>query len=126
MFGAPEEALTKSSASPMLILFAVPCSQVLVSPMCSLHWLVVCAHRPLYAIFALISRLLLGDVVPGWTSVIVLLAIVGGIQMILTGVIGLYVGKIYEETKQRPLYVIRQALGMDSAAAPALGAGVRG
>jgi dolichol-phosphate mannosyltransferase len=68
----------------------------------------------LYAIFAFLSWLLVGNVVPGWTSVIILVAIVGGIQLLLTGIIGLYIGKIYEETKRRPLYIVREAVGFDT------------
>jgi len=68
----------------------------------------------LYAFFAFLSWLLVGNVVPGWTSVIILVAIVGGIQLLLTGIIGLYIGKIYEETKQRPLYIVREAIGFET------------
>jgi glycosyltransferase involved in cell wall biosynthesis len=67
----------------------------------------------LYALFALLAWLISGNVVPGWTSLIILVAVVGGLQLMLTGVIGLYVGKIYEETKQRPLYLVRHTLGFE-------------
>lgn len=50
-------------------------------------------------------------VITGWTSMIMMVSIVGGIQLILTGIIGLYIGKIYEEVKQRPLYLTRQVVG---------------
>lgn len=43
----------------------------------------------------------------GWTSLIVLLLTVGGVQLILLGSIGEYIGRIYDEVKQRPNYVIR-------------------
>jgi polyisoprenyl-phosphate glycosyltransferase len=65
----------------------------------------------LYLIYVFYARFVSGNVVPGWTSLIVLVSFIGGIQLILMGFVGVYVGKIYEETKQRPLYLVRQALG---------------
>jgi polyisoprenyl-phosphate glycosyltransferase len=53
------------------------------------------------------------DVPMGWTSIIVSLFFVGGLNMLGLGVLGLYVGKIFDETKNRPLYVIRSARNLD-------------
>jgi len=44
----------------------------------------------------------------GWASLIVVLLVIGGIQLILLGSIGEYIGRIYDEVKQRPNYVIRE------------------
>jgi dolichol-phosphate mannosyltransferase len=55
-----------------------------------------------------------GNVLPGWTSLAVLVSVVGGIQLILMGVVGIYIGKIYEEVKKRPLYLVRRSLGLDT------------
>ncbi len=66
----------------------------------------------LYSLYALYVHFVTGTTLPGWTSVIMLVAIVGGIQLILIGVIGVYLGKIYEEVKQRPLYLVRQSIGI--------------
>lgn len=46
--------------------------------------------------------------VPGWTSLISVILIVGGVQLLVLGVIGFYIGKIYEEVKNRPLYIVRE------------------
>lgn len=54
--------------------------------------------------------------VEGWTSVIVSLYLIGGILLMAMGVLGLYVGKIFEETKGRPLYVVKDALNFPSRA----------
>ena len=64
-----------------------------------------------YLLYILYSRLVVGDVVPGWTSLIVIVMLIGGAQLGLTGIIGVYVGRIYEEAKQRPLYLISRRLG---------------
>jgi dolichol-phosphate mannosyltransferase len=63
-------------------------------------------------VYALYSRLVTGSVLPGWTSLVILVSVVGGIQLILMGVFGIYLGKIYEEVKQRPLYLVRNSVGL--------------
>lgn len=49
--------------------------------------------------------------IAGWSSLIVGMLFLGGLQINLIGVLGLYVGKVYEEVKQRPLYLVRQRSG---------------
>ncbi|MBI6545621.1 MAG: glycosyltransferase family 2 protein [Cyanobacteria bacterium NC_groundwater_1444_Ag_S-0.65um_54_12] len=49
--------------------------------------------------------------VPGWSSLMVAVLFLGGIQLITIGLIGEYVGRIYDEVKRRPLYLVRQQLG---------------
>lgn len=53
-----------------------------------------------------------GHVVPGWTSTVLPIALFSALQMISLGVIGEYVGKIYIETKQRPLYIVEKISGL--------------
>ena len=43
---------------------------------------------------------------PGWTSIVVVVTFIGGIQLIVLGVIGEYIGDIHAEVKRRPLYVV--------------------
>jgi dolichol-phosphate mannosyltransferase len=50
-------------------------------------------------------------VVPGWTSVIFVISFLGGIQLIVMGMLGEYIGRIYEEVKNRPLYVVKEMRG---------------
>jgi polyisoprenyl-phosphate glycosyltransferase len=51
----------------------------------------------------------------GWSSTIVIIAALGGANMLMTGVIGLYVGRIYAEAKGRPLYIVERAIGFEDA-----------
>jgi dolichol-phosphate mannosyltransferase len=45
--------------------------------------------------------------VPGWSSLMLMLTISSGIQMVLLGILGIYVGMIFQEVKRRPVYVVR-------------------
>jgi len=57
--------------------------------------------------------------VAGWASTIVIVSFLCGLNMMLTGVVGLYVGRIHSEVKARPLYVINEKAGFDEARAEA-------
>ena len=52
----------------------------------------------------------LGNTISGWTSLIVSILAIGGLQLLAIGVIGEYIGKIYLETKRRPRYIIEKVL----------------
>ena len=51
--------------------------------------------------------------VPGWTSLICLVLFLNGIQFLILGVMGEFIGRIYNETKQRPRWITREACGLD-------------
>ncbi|HET8534488.1 MAG TPA: glycosyltransferase family 2 protein [Sphingomicrobium sp.] len=68
-----------------------------------------------YAGFIAVDTMLFGNSVPGYASLIVSILFLGGIQLISLGVLGEYVGRILTETKQRPLYVIRETIGLPAA-----------
>lgn len=53
----------------------------------------------------------MGEATPGWTTTMVVVCLLGGLQLIFIGVIGEYIGRIFEEVKQRPLYWLRAELG---------------
>lgn len=62
---------------------------------------------------------LAGQYVPGITTVLLAVLLLGGIQLITVGIIGEYLGRVYDEVKQRPLYVVRERFNMGPPA-PAL------
>jgi glycosyltransferase involved in cell wall biosynthesis len=62
----------------------------------------------LYAVYALIDKFYFKTTVPGWTSILISVLFLGGMQLIFLGVIGEYLGKMFIETKKRPPYVIRE------------------
>ncbi|QGG54945.1 glycosyltransferase family 2 protein [Paenibacillus sp. B01] len=61
------------------------------------------------AIYGIVSNLM-GRAVSGWSSLIVSLWFIGGVQLLSIGLIGEYIGKIYREVKRRPLYIVEREL----------------
>jgi glycosyltransferase involved in cell wall biosynthesis len=57
------------------------------------------------------SYLLFGNPVSGWTTIVVALMVFSGVQMISLGIVGEYIGRIFEEVKARPLFVVKRELG---------------
>lgn len=64
----------------------------------------------LYALFIILRVIMLGIDVPGYASLLTAVLLLGGIQLIGIGVIGEYIGRIYIESKQRPIYIVRNRL----------------
>jgi dolichol-phosphate mannosyltransferase len=56
-------------------------------------------------------KVLGGYAVPGWTSILVAVCLLGGLQLAFLGVIGQYIGRIYEESRGRPLYIVSHLIG---------------
>ncbi len=60
----------------------------------------------IYGIWQIIKYFIWGVPVPGWTSVIVSIYFIGGLLFANLGILGIYIGKIFNETKNRPLYIV--------------------
>jgi dolichol-phosphate mannosyltransferase len=60
----------------------------------------------LYGVYILILAIFTDYLVQGWASIIVILSFLSGVNIFISGVIGIYVGRIHAETKQRPLYIV--------------------
>jgi glycosyltransferase involved in cell wall biosynthesis len=64
----------------------------------------------LYLLFALASRFLY-NTPAGWTSLAAIILFLGGTQLMILGILGEYLGRVYEEVKQRPLYILDERIG---------------
>lgn len=62
-----------------------------------------------YGSFTLIHAWLYGSVIPGWNSLMVSMYFIGGIVIAMLGILGVYLGKTFDESKRRPLYIIRRS-----------------
>lgn len=77
----------------------------------SLAGLLIAFFALAYGAFLTIEHFLFGHDISGWTTIVVSLMLFSGIQLISLGIVGEYIGRIFEEVKGRPLYVIRRRLG---------------
>ena len=64
----------------------------------------------IYMIVVILQKLIWGIAVPGYATIIVLTLLLGGIQLVCLGIIGEYVGKIFEQSKNRPIYIAKNIL----------------
>jgi glycosyltransferase involved in cell wall biosynthesis len=62
-------------------------------------------------VYALVARLLTDDWVPGWAFLIIAIFFIGGVQLVVLGIIGEYLGRVYGEVKRRPLYLLKERIG---------------
>ncbi len=67
----------------------------------------------IYLIIVILQKLISGIDVPGYATIIVLILLLGGIQLVCIGIIGEYVGRTFEQTKQRPIYIAKEILDYD-------------
>jgi polyisoprenyl-phosphate glycosyltransferase len=65
----------------------------------------------LTGLWIVLKTLLWGDAVPGYPSLMVTVLFIGGVQLTALGIIGEYLGRLYDESKQRPLYLVAQQVG---------------
>jgi dolichol-phosphate mannosyltransferase len=67
--------------------------------------------------YAVAQRLWTDNWVPGWTILFIAVMLIGGLQFIFLGVMGEYIGRIYSEAKNRPLFLVMEELGFEEAGA---------
>jgi glycosyltransferase involved in cell wall biosynthesis len=78
--------------------------------------LLIAALSFAYTLFFLIKTLVYGVDVPGFPTLVISLMFFSGVQLISLGVIGEYLGRVYEEVKGRPLFIVAETIGTDNAA----------
>ncbi|WP_163192963.1 glycosyltransferase family 2 protein [Clostridium thermarum] len=64
-------------------------------------------------VYTIISKLLQTDIERGWASIMVAIAFFSGVQLLSLGIVGEYIARIYDETKGRPLYIVKEKLNFD-------------
>ena len=57
-----------------------------------------------------VRALIVGTTVEGWTSLFITMLFIGSVQIALMGILGIYIGKSFEESKGRPLYIIKDTV----------------
>jgi polyisoprenyl-phosphate glycosyltransferase len=109
---------TKYPLSKMLRFAADAITSFSVMPLRFASWLGVGSAlvAVVYALFAIYVKLFLAGVVPGWTTIMIAVALGTSAQLFMTGILGEYVGRIYEEIKRRPLYITAEKLNFERSA----------
>lgn len=79
--------------------------------------IVAAALSLLGILYALAMRIFTSTWVEGWTALMIAVLFMGGIQLLSLGIIGEYIARIYDESKGRPLYIVRERLGFSDAPA---------
>jgi polyisoprenyl-phosphate glycosyltransferase len=67
----------------------------------------------LYAIYIVAHTMLYGTNAPGYASLMIMVLMLGSMNIIATGILGEYVGRIYNEVRNRPLYLVRETQGFN-------------
>lgn len=82
--------------------------------LCGYFGLLVAALALLYASFLIVRTLVLGIDVPGYASLMVVVLFLGGVQLLTFGIFGEYMGRLYREVKQRPVYLVEERVGFEA------------
>lgn len=76
----------------------------------SLMGVLFCLLAFLMIIFIIVRKLIFGDPVSGWPSLVCIILMTSGVQFFCTGILGQYIAKAYMEVKRRPIYVVKEEL----------------
>ena len=68
----------------------------------------MCGVSFLALMFILIRAMIYGDPVAGWPSLVCIITLLGGLVLLALGIMGLYIAKIYLETKKRQIFIVRE------------------
>lgn len=67
-----------------------------------------CVASGIAMLFIIVRALIFGDPTSGWPSMVTIILFIGGVQLLCIGIIGKYIGKIFMETKKRPVYIVKE------------------
>lgn len=125
--GKRRNGTTKYSFSKMLNLAMDGITSFSIKPLRLTSFLgaVISLLGFIYAVYALCMRLFTTKTIEGWTSLLISVLLIGGIQLLSIGILGEYVGKTFMETKGRPHYIIRESRLPRLGAEPELKTGQR-
>ena len=84
---------------------------------CSMVGLLVSLLALLMLLWSIVVKII-GGAIPGWTSTVAPLYLLGGVQLLFLGIVGEYIGKIYSEVKNRPRYIIQDTVNFDEENVP--------
>jgi dolichol-phosphate mannosyltransferase len=106
----PRYAGTTAYPLRKMVTFAVDAiTGFSVVPLRVVSWAGMVASAASLVMFAYtVVQWLRGDTIVGWASLSSIVLIIGGLQLLFLGVLGEYVGRIYMESKRRPLFVVRE------------------
>jgi dolichol-phosphate mannosyltransferase len=109
---------TKYPISKMLRFALDAITSFSIAPLRLASWLGAASAlvAVVYALFAVYSKIFRGDVVQGWTTLMIAVALGTSAQLFMIGVLGEYIGRIYEEIKGRPLYITAELLNFGAGA----------
>ncbi|SDC00460.1 Glycosyltransferase involved in cell wall bisynthesis [Succiniclasticum ruminis] len=97
LFGLAVDGITSFSVAPLRLA--------------SILGIIISSVAFMYLVFVVVKTLLFGDPVAGYPSMISIILFMGGIQLIVLGIIGEYVGRIFNEAKHRPDYLVSEYNG---------------
>lgn len=81
--------------------------------MISLGGMGVAALALIYAAWIVLSTLIFGIETPGWATIVTAISFFGGLQLFAIGVVGEYIGRVFDEVKHRPHYIIDEESSFD-------------
>jgi len=99
MFGFAASGILSFSSAPLRISF--------------LFGAATCLFGISYTVFITVQYFL-GNTVPGWSSLMIVILFLGGVQLLSIGLIGEYLARVFNEVKDRPLYYVREYFSKDS------------
>lgn len=105
--GAPKQTLSKLFKLALDGLFSFSYAPIRLA---SVFGLIVSAVSFVGVLVIVVIKLFTNLAIPGWASIMIAIAFLGGVQLVTIGIVGEYIGRIYDEVKQRPIYIVKEVI----------------